>query len=312
MAYEKRVCVLKQIKKGFSADGGMLSGAVYAERLGEELTITPRILGLAPLTGGRYALAVTLCNQSFVLELRGSESLKIEKAPSLKEGFAALLCYVRGEAEAIAFGTCGSCTSSVQELLAAFSPKESKEKKKRAPASPPAEPAPQKHINEEEENVPINRYDDEAIATSDYYSAADAYEQADGAACAKKEAAGDGACQDDAASHPFLNAEGTLTYYNSVRDRLDEAFEKFPADERLKGVFPYSRWVKGEDALLGIIYRDGIPKYLCVAVESNRELPAEIREHCVFVPRDHFTQDEGFYVIFQDADTGAYVKVEES
>ena len=27
MAYEKRVCVLKQIKKGFSADGSALSGA---------------------------------------------------------------------------------------------------------------------------------------------------------------------------------------------------------------------------------------------------------------------------------------------
>ena len=27
MAYEKRVCVLKQVKKGFSADGGALTGA---------------------------------------------------------------------------------------------------------------------------------------------------------------------------------------------------------------------------------------------------------------------------------------------
>ena len=49
MAYEKRVCVVKQIKKGFSADGGALTGAVYAERLGGELTITPRIAGLSPL-----------------------------------------------------------------------------------------------------------------------------------------------------------------------------------------------------------------------------------------------------------------------
>ena len=57
MAYEKRVCVLKQMKKGFAADGGDLSGAVYAERLGSELTVTPRLLGLSPLKEGRYALA---------------------------------------------------------------------------------------------------------------------------------------------------------------------------------------------------------------------------------------------------------------
>ena len=39
MSYEKRVAVLKQINKGFSADGGALSGAVYLERFGRELTV---------------------------------------------------------------------------------------------------------------------------------------------------------------------------------------------------------------------------------------------------------------------------------
>ena len=58
MAYEKRLCVLKQIKKGFSADGSPLSGAVYAERMGSELTVTPRLAGIAPVKEGRYALAV--------------------------------------------------------------------------------------------------------------------------------------------------------------------------------------------------------------------------------------------------------------
>ena len=38
MAYEKKLCILKQIGKGFTADGMPLMGAVYAERLGSDLT----------------------------------------------------------------------------------------------------------------------------------------------------------------------------------------------------------------------------------------------------------------------------------
>ncbi|MDE7158691.1 MAG: hypothetical protein K2N74_03865, partial [Clostridiales bacterium] len=91
MAYEKRVCVLKQIKKGFSADGSSLSGAVYAERLGDALTVTPRIAGLAPVKEGAYALSVWVSGQIFCLELRGGEPLKINGAPSLMSGFSALV-----------------------------------------------------------------------------------------------------------------------------------------------------------------------------------------------------------------------------
>ena len=68
MAYEKRVCVMKQVKKGFTADGGALSGAVYAERTGETLKITPRLLGLAPVRDGRYVLVVRASGQTFCLD----------------------------------------------------------------------------------------------------------------------------------------------------------------------------------------------------------------------------------------------------
>ena len=107
MAYEKRVCVMKQVKKGFTADGGALSGAVYAERTGETLKITPRLLGLAPVRDGRYVLIVRASGQTFCLDF--SEGVIDEfQAPSIKEGFCALLCYVRaGGAEAVAFGACG-------------------------------------------------------------------------------------------------------------------------------------------------------------------------------------------------------------
>ena len=81
MAYEKRVCVIKQVKKGFSADGGALTGAVYAERFGDELTVTPRIAGLSPLRDGKYLLVLRADGQTLCLELRGSAPLRLDNAP---------------------------------------------------------------------------------------------------------------------------------------------------------------------------------------------------------------------------------------
>ena len=103
------------------------------------------------------------------------------------------------------------------------------------------------------------------------------------------------------------------SYYNSVRERLREAFAKFGRDRRLEGVFPCSEWVKAEGALLGIVYEEGAPKYLCVAAEGSREAgpPAALAEHAMFVPETPFSDTVGFFVVFQSADTGEYVTVGE-
>ena len=88
MAYEKKLCILKQIGKGFTADGMPLMGAVYAERLGSDLTLTPRIAGLAPLREGRYALAAVVGRKEYCLELKGNTALRVPACPSLENGFA--------------------------------------------------------------------------------------------------------------------------------------------------------------------------------------------------------------------------------
>ena len=118
---------------------------------------------------------------------------------------------------------------------------------------------------------------------------------------------GDDAVKDEKVIHPFRLSRGT-TYYNQIREKLDCVFEKYPRDVRLKSIFPQSDWVLAEKMLIGIVYEEGRPRFLCVAVESTGEPPKEILEECVFVPRSHYTRDEGFYVVFQDADTGETVK----
>ncbi len=326
MAYEKRVCVLKQVKRGFSADGGELTGAVYCERLGETLTITPRLLGLAPVKEGRYALSLWVGEQTYCLELAGNARLTVEKAPSLRGGFSALVVFVRGEAEPVAFGACGEAPKSYFRLLEAVGG----EKKPLINPLPPNEvpfptqpnaphaptvplPGPEPEPEKEDRGAPFRQtYDDEAIAASDYFGA-QAHEDEEAVRLGEKEAGKNAGGGDPLAHAAPLDPRGSLTYYNAVRERLEAALKKFPPDERLKETFPLSEWVRAESgALLGVIYERGAPRYLCVAVEKTGDPPAEMGEACVFVPASPYTEEEGFWVVFQDADTGEYIKVSES
>ena len=324
MAYEKRVCVMKQVKKGFTADGSALSGVVYAERWGDRLKLTPRLLALAPVQDGRYVFVVQASGQKFCLEYEG-DSLEITGAPSIQSGVCVLLCFVKGgAAEPVAFGCCGTERASAATLVAAVG--EAAEKKKRRPANPlpptqlpatspnvPLAPTPivPDPLPEEEEKPFRDRlaaaYDDEAIAAGDYYAYDGNEPSAPTHQTKKGKSAGDRNLNEDEAVPPEPAKRGTLTYYNTVREELKTAFEKYPSDNRFAGVFPQSEWVNAGEALLGIVYENGQPRYLCVAREE--QFPKQTGAEGTFVPYTAFAESQGAYVVFQDADTGEYVKV---
>jgi len=334
MAYEKRVCVLKQIKKGFTADGSALSGAVYCERLNSRLTITPRIAGIAPVKEGRYVLVFS-AGSPVCFDLGSGESLSLDNAPSIQNGFSVLLCFVRGDAEPVAFGNCGTASSDFLPLLQAVTEREEK-KRKAVPTPLPPNELPPTGPNVPrapfvpmpdfpEKEAPDDRacfretvgaaYDDEAIASDNYYRNGVPQEHRNETSAGESDGenqtqtGGDRARENDEAVHPFLRTEGKLTYYKEMRDGLEKAFRKYPKDTRLLGAFPQSEWVNANGALLGVIYENGTPKYLCVATEKNGDPPDEIKNKCTFVPTTPFSEDAGFYVVFQSADTGEYVTV---
>lgn len=322
MAYEKKLCILKQIGKGFTADGMPLMGAVYAERLGKELTLTPRIAGLAPLREGRYALAAVVGDKEYCLELRGNTALRVPDCPSLEGGFAVLLCFVRESPEPVAFGTCGTAPDDYHALLDVFYAEGrrshareraaarapiAKEKIPPIPMPPtgvPGVPAPNtpfapgvplpgpipddepspEEDKMPEEAAPREKYDDEALAGGNYFS-------------------------EPAEQVPQEPAPPSgHTYFESIRPRMEEAFEKGARDDRLCRAVPHSEWVRYEGALLGIVYHLGEPRYVCLAVEAQGDPPEELRDTAVFVPSSPYSDDEGFYVVFQDADSGDIVK----
>ncbi len=321
MAYEKRICILKQVKKGFSADGHELTGVVYAERMGETLTVDLRMPGLSALKEGRYALVLQVGGQKICFALEGKMSYP--NAPSVKGGFAALLCFVRSDAEPIAFGYCGSERADMQDMRRSLT----ENGRKRPiptplpPLSPPSPIEPNVPFapgvplpgtpdsgQKEEKDVPFRwnvPYDDEAIADSDYYAAPHADEGGEDQMQTEGEKTAGGG--HSAADEDVFFPRGSLTYYKEVRDELQAVFKKYPPDTRLKWAFPQSEWARNGGSLIGIVYEEGVPRYLCVAAEDPA--PA-LKEQSVFVPASPFSDEQGFYVVFQDADTGAYVKVE--
>ena len=54
MNYMKKMCILRQIKQGFSGDGKALSGLIKVEQYGKNLAIEVSIINFAPLAFGEY------------------------------------------------------------------------------------------------------------------------------------------------------------------------------------------------------------------------------------------------------------------
>lgn len=105
-------------------------------------------------------------------------------------------------------------------------------------------------------------------------------------------------------------------YYESAKQELDELFSTFSLDTQLNEIFHDSRWVKifyDEEKfyVVGQINQNGIPKYICYGVpgEYNDGEPEELKGYCSFVPASLFDlTGNGYYMMFQDAVTGKCVK----
>ena len=173
----------------------------------------------------------------------------------------------------------------------------------------------------------IGDYDDETVATENYYTENDHEQEQfsqnrsdapleNGGENENAEAGLD-ATEDDHAQkllHPF--ATDTDGYYLSVKSELDELMKTYPRDDTLNGAFSCSEWVrvKGEENapeyLVGIVYQDGKARYICYALVARDKdaPPEEIKEVCTFVPSNAFTDTDGFFVIFQSATTGECIR----
>ena len=54
MNFVKKMCILRQVKQGFSGDGRTLSGLIKIEQYGKNLSVEVSVINFAPLSSGEY------------------------------------------------------------------------------------------------------------------------------------------------------------------------------------------------------------------------------------------------------------------
>ena len=318
MNYMKKMCILRQVKQGFSGDGKPLSGLIKIEQYGKNIAVEVSIINFAPLaTGEYYCLLSDGKGKTEMLKLRGKSIFNVLSDIDISGGFCGIICYVKNEVVPVAYGINGNRSYDWRAILNATLP----------PVFPRAEQEVELAETVTLEEKEPHEYDDEAVSQDNYFEEEDnarnvlseteqnAQTQSPAEKQAEKERI-DETANGDAQSlrKPFqTDPDG---YYLSVKGEIDELFAKYPADETLRKAFSCSEWarIKGTadspEYLVGVIYEEGRAQYVCyaLAAKNGAKPPEEIKNVCTFVPLSVFSDTEGFFVIFQSASSGECVK----
>ncbi|MBE7068315.1 MAG: hypothetical protein E7381_03335 [Clostridiales bacterium] len=326
MNYVKKMCILRQVKQGFSGDGKTLSGLIKAEQYGKNLAIEVSVINFAPLSSGEYYCILSDGkSHAETLPLRGKSLFNILTDMDISEGFCAIICFVKDSLTPIAYGVNGNGSYHWKSILDTALPPSFRKKEE-------GEREFERTLEAQEPPLPVTEppsvnYDDETVATQNYYeentdeqdeptknsqnapleSASEEQDTKEGANPSQNGNA-------DGVLHPFTT--DTDGYYQSVKSEMDGLLQKYPKDDTLKGAFCCSEWirVKGEadnpQYLVGLVYEEGKVKYVCYALsaEDKNNPPSEIRDVCTFVPTTPFSDNKGFFIIFQSASTGECIK----
>ena len=121
MNYVKKMCILRQVKQGFSGDGKTLSGLVKLEQYGKNLAVEVSIINFAPLVMGEYyCLLCDLKGVCEILPLRGKSLFNIITDLDVSDGFCAVICFVKTELTPIAYGVNGKATYNWRAIVNAL------------------------------------------------------------------------------------------------------------------------------------------------------------------------------------------------
>lgn len=303
MSYTKNIAVIKGLQNGFSADGGKLSGLVKAERYSSELRVEISLINFAPLTEGRYVAAISDGPHTQIIEnclFEGKSDVNTDF------GFAAVICYVNTGVQLLATAVCGNYQA------AAFGLKQEIERAENIKT-----PLPQR---EQHVAAPVENYEDEAIAEENYYEFQSSDEGGQPVRQdTEKEEGGGELCQNEADTDPVKEAEGINLarggFFEKMKKEIEGLLSSYPPAEELCAAVDGSRWVKisyAEDSfyVFGVIYSEGVPRYICYGIpaKDSSSPPASMQGLASFlgVKTEHGV---GFWVMYQDADTGVSVSV---
>ena len=196
-----------------------------------------------------------------------------------------------------------------------------------------------KEIVKDKEPIMPTEYNDEAVATENYYEIdkeirqklysikenqnEDLWIKNELSDCqSQKEekeefSFADGA-QNEACACLCQEHQRVTPFFDQVKEELQDLFLRFPTEESLEKCFYDSRFVKIQYSenkyyVVGVIKENRTEKYICYGVPAkySKTPPKELAGYCSFIPKSIFNAfGEGYWLMFQDALTGKCVHLE--
>lgn len=120
--------------------------------------------------------------------------------------------------------------------------------------------------------------------------------------------------------HPFYPNAFSVenSFYDEIKGQLSLLFDRYPEETFLNEVIPDSKWVKvdyednGQYFVVGIIYENQKVAYVCYGMpgEFTIEPPRELAGISQWLPLDPEKPNElGYWIMYQDAETGESVEI---
>lgn len=313
MKYVKKVLFLKEISQGFSYNGEEVKGLAKIERLGSNIRLELSLINLAPLKDGEYFIIIGSPRKNAIYSVDESGFLGDVCGVDLEEPICLSLISKGLSVKCVLFGCSGDFEFSHSEMLNCFLEK--------------------KQILDKEESIEKDAIDDalnyfdETLATENYYENSDVdiknlkvkdvednfnennvrknkqeKFQTETQTCT---------CEDEENFGLDCN-KLEPTFFECVKEDVNTILSTYPEFKELERAIYGSKWVKidlengeyyfGETSL----YNE---KYLCYAVRGEKNnCPKELKGKACFVPCSSFTDDKGFFVLFQNEENGKIIK----
>ncbi len=350
MEYENSVAIIKQVREGFSPLNKSIGGIARIESEGGVDRLFLSVINIALIKEGEYFLFLLDGDGKIFYYSLGIKPTSINfvvEGGNFEKGFCLGIVFIKDcIPEVVAFSRTEGFNATVSDFKKAVALECLKKKTLEEKNAKKSEILFENEINDQtscslqenfdENDKKIKAYDDEAVATENYFEFteedimdikaiaedsfgrlsnenANAYIECENE---KEKIEEDAFCKQFSTS--FTDGEKYSKdnpYYLKERGELDLIFSRFPEESSLKKLFPLSRWARinySEDKfyVVGEIVEDDAPKYICYGVPSSysKEPPKELEGYCTFIPLSVFEMTgDGFWMMFQDAVTGECV-----
>lgn len=115
------------------------------------------------------------------------------------------------------------------------------------------------------------------------------------------------------------NFDDDKNFYDQIKNQIDQLFEQYQREEELERILPNSKWVKVKYEnsdnfyVLGLIFDEDQIKYISYGLPASdpNKPPKDLQEYAQWLPLDtNNPQGEGYWLVYQSADSGESIAVE--